>query len=194
MNSLPLALFVVFSSLSMNLILQCGLGMRGVAVHEKTRMKPFLIKLGILWSTVIVLWIGFSRIVTSLLPGFFGYILAFPLSALVFSGLEELAGRFILKGEGRAGDSLAFCDGLAAAALFMSLNIAGGFFEALVVSFGFTAGVFLACVIIREIRRRSALEAVPRFLRGGPLTLVSMGLLSLVFSSAALLFFSVLGG
>jgi hypothetical protein len=36
------------------------------------------------------------------------------------------------------------------------------------------------------------MEAVPRWLRGGPLALIAMGLLSLVFSSGALMLFGVL--
>jgi len=59
-------------------------------------------------------------------------------------------------------------------------------------AFGFTAGIFLVYLIIIEIRRRAALEAVPFFLRGKPLVLIAMGLLSLVFSAASLLFFRMI--
>jgi electron transport complex protein RnfA len=99
-----------------------------------------------------------------------------------------------LKKEPDAGSSLAFCDGLAGAALFITLNTASGFIEALVLSFGFVLGVLLAFLILGEIRRRSTMEWVPFFLRGNPLMLISLGLLSMIFSSAALVFFRVLGG
>jgi hypothetical protein len=79
------------------------------------------------------------------------------------------------------------------AALFIILGLAGSFAEAVMLSFGFSASTALAVLIIGEIRRRSAMEAVPDWLRGDPLILVAMGLLSLVFISAALVFYAVLG-
>jgi Na+-translocating ferredoxin:NAD+ oxidoreductase RnfA subunit len=78
-------------------------------------------------------------------------------------------------------------------ALFLILGLAGGFAEAAMLSFGFSAGAALAVLIVGEIRRRSSMEAVPRCLRGGPLVLVTMGLLSLVCISAAMVFYAVLG-
>ncbi|MDR0584839.1 MAG: hypothetical protein LBG57_10910 [Treponema sp.] len=190
----PLALFAVFASLSMNLALQCGLDMRGIAVTQKAGEKPPLVKLGILFITILLLWIIFSYIISSLPLGFFMYVLLFPLSALVHFGLEYLVYRFVLKRALESDGPIHYCSGLAAAALFVSLNIAGGFVEAASLSFGFVLGILLVFVIIGEIRRRSMMEAVPRFLRGAPLSLISMGLLSLVFSSAALVFFRVIGG
>jgi len=79
------------------------------------------------------------------------------------------------------------------AALFVILGLAGSFAQAAVLSFGFAAGSSLAVMITGEIRRRSAVEAVPDCLRGGPLVLAAMGLLSLVFISAATVFYAVLG-
>jgi hypothetical protein len=79
------------------------------------------------------------------------------------------------------------------AALFITLGLAGSFTQAVMLSFGFSAGAALAVLIIGEIRRRSAMEAVPACLRGGPLVLAAMGLLSLVFISVATVFYAVLG-
>ena len=79
------------------------------------------------------------------------------------------------------------------AALFIILGLAGSFAQAAMLSFGFAAGAALAVLIVDEIRRRLAMEAVPRRLRGGPLVLITMGLLSLVFTSVAVVFYTVLG-
>lgn len=190
----PLALFAVFASLSMNLALQCGLGMEGIMAPGGTGRKPPLVKLVIMFITVLLLWIFFSKMVFSLPLGFFAYLLVFPLSALAYSGVEYLVRRFMVKQGVESDGPVNFCDGLTAAALFITLNVAGGFIEAVTLSFGFVLGILLAFVILGEIRRRSMLEAVPAFLRGAPLSLVSMGLLSLIFSSAALIFFRALGG
>jgi electron transport complex protein RnfA len=190
----PLALFAVFASLSMNLALHCGLGMRGIAITQEAGGKPPLVKLGIMFITILLLWGIFSRVIFPLPLGFFAYILLFPLSALAYFCLESLACRFVLKKALESGGPITFCDGLSAAALFITLNIAGGFVEAAVLCFGFVLGVLLAFMILGEIRRRSTLEGVPVYLRGAPLALVSMGLLSLIFSSAALLFFRTIGG
>jgi hypothetical protein len=83
--------------------------------------------------------------------------------------------------------------GMLGAALFIILGLAGSFAQAAMLSFGFAAGAALAVMIAGEIRRRSAMEAVPDCLKGGPLILAAMGLLSLVFISAATVFYSVLG-
>jgi electron transport complex protein RnfA len=189
-----LALLAVFSGLSMNLILHCGLGLRGITTSESSHKDSLLIQLGIVFVTVLALWLVFSCITTAFSWGFFEYILLFPAASLAYFGLEYLLFRTVLKQRKKRQGPLFFCDGLAGAALYITLNIAGGFFEAAALSFGFVLGILLAFVIIGEIRRRAVLEAVPRFLRGSPLALISMGLLSLIFSSAALLFFRSLGG
>jgi electron transport complex protein RnfA len=183
-----LAALAVFSSLSMNLLLQCGLGMRE-AVQEREDPVP-LVQIGLVFLSLLLLWPLFSYV---LVLGFVEYLLLFPASALVYAGLERLLFRTILKREIPKSQNCCFCDGLTAAALFLTLHLASGFVEAAVLSLGFALGVLLALLILAEIRRRSRMEAVPRFLRGSPLILISMGLLSLIFSSAALIFFRVLG-
>jgi electron transport complex protein RnfA len=208
-----LALFLtlaVFSGLSMNLILRFGIGLQKIAMEEDSRDSAeksewfFLIRTGIIFVSIMLLWLFFSALQSVLFLGFLEYILIFPVSSLFFTALEYLAGRLVLKSEysfiGRliTGDGqLSFNSMLggapAGAALFIMLGLAGGFAEAVTLSFGFSAGGALAVLIVTEVRRRSAMEAVPRFLRGGPLVLVTMGLLSLVVISAATVFYAVLG-
>ena len=199
--SSALAMLAVFSGLSMNLVLQLGLGLKELITDENpdyaknTNAKGVLAGLGILFLSNFFLWLVFS-FVRSLPLGLAEYFLLFPASYLFFSVIESLsnqsasfkkiAGIFVFWNVFRT-------SALVTAALFITLNVAGNMAEAAVLSLGFTAGIALAVAIAGEIRRRSEMEAVPRFLRGGPLVLVSLGLLSLVFSSAALMFFEVLG-
>jgi electron transport complex protein RnfA len=189
-----LAALAVFSSLSLNLILHCGLGLRrAVAVRDPDDVSP-LLRPGIIFLSVLLLWMVFSYIISPLSSGFFNYVLLFPLSALVYAGWEFFFYRIVLKKVSQPPRTAVFCDGLTAAALFLTLHLASGFIEAVVLAFSFAFGVLLAIFILDEIHRRSEMEAVPRFLRGGPLALISLGFLSLIFTSAALIFFRALEG
>ena len=197
-----LVMLAVFSGLSMNLIVQLGLGLKEVVFDKnfKNTQTPAgkWAALGIIFITILVLWL-IVLFVRSILPmGMLEYLLVFPAGFLVFSGLEYLAQRctFItIRGQGIFSvlGSSHTVGSLCAAAVFIMLNIAGNLIEAAVLSFGFTLGTALALSIVTEIRRRSTMEAVPRFLQDGPLVLITMGLLSLIFSSAALMFFQTLG-
>ena len=199
-----LLMLAVFAGLSMNLVLQLGFGIREIALAEKTAAKRnaaggglLSLRLGVFFVSVLLMWQVFS-FARSLLPlGFLEYLLVFPVCFMVSSACEYLWRRYLPKtqGKGKAGTGDVFGGGaLAGAALFVMLIVAGGFIEALVLSLGFTLSTLLAVTIVAEIRRRAEMEAVPRWLRGAPLTLVAMGLLSLVFSSTAVMFFEVLGG
>jgi electron transport complex protein RnfA len=205
----------VFSGLSMNLILMFGICLQKIA-HDgasggsgKETKWAFLVRSGIYFFSLMLLWLFFSFLQSVLFLGFFEYILVFPVSAVFFTVIEYLVKLLVFDNISRESKEIflnCFCftdgvpsDGMSAngamvgASLFIILGIAGGFAEAAVLSFGFSAGTALAVLIIGEIRRRSGMEAVPRSLRGGPLVLVAMGLLSLVFTSSAMIFYAVLG-
>ncbi|HCC36684.1 MAG TPA: hypothetical protein DEQ14_03195 [Treponema sp.] len=181
-----------FSGLSVNLILQCGLGMAGFAGFQERKLP--LIKIGLGFVSVMLLWFFFSYIIPPMAMGFFGYMLLFPAPALVNAGLEYLLFVIILKRGVEREESGFFYDGLAGAALFVTLTLANSFMDAVALGFGFASGIALTLLILGEIRRRAAMEAVPRFLRGSPLTIVSMGLLSLVSGAVAVILFGALGG
>jgi electron transport complex protein RnfA len=211
----------VFSGLSMNLILRFGIGLQRIALEEEPRDSGenakwvFLVWLGIYFISVMLLWLFFSILKSVLVLGLLEYILIFPVSSLLFTGIEYLARRLLLRTGWRGGAVSLFLTAgaggspngasnnaavnapvhgaLVGAALFIILGLAGGFADAATLSFGFCAGAALAVLIVGEIRRRSAVEAVPRCLRGGPLIIIAMGLLSLVCISAAMVFYAVLG-
>ena len=196
-------MLAVFSGLSLNLILQFGLGLKEIALaqhseHTKPGVKRQLVQMGIFFLTILVLWLLISTIRSILPLGFLEYVMLFPLCLLVFSRLINVANRIILKNEAPQDDyyvtgSMYTGGVLCGTGLFLTLSIAGNLLEAAVLSLGFTLGITLVILLVNEIRRRSEIEAVPHFLRGGPLMLITLGLLSLVFSSAALMLYQTLG-
>ncbi|MCL2558334.1 MAG: hypothetical protein FWE09_07635 [Treponema sp.] len=195
----------VFSGLSVNLVLQFGMGALELALAEKGAAKGAdkgsspgfrarLLEIGVFFASVLFLW-GIFFLARNFLPlGFFEYVLVFPVG-LVFSGA--------LRGflSGRSGG--AFAQGLkaggpfdgpfVAAALFVALFAAGGVLEAAAISLGFSLGSLIAVSVVAEIKKRSETENVRSRLRGAPLALIAMGLLSLVFSYAASVLLGALG-
>jgi len=187
MNGIPVILLMIFSAFTMNLMLQCALGLKGTAETGNNRGLTTLIKLGLIFFSVILLWVFLSKIFFNIFSGLHIYVLLFPVSYIVYEGLEFLFFRYIIKKDRKEDGYVNFPGGITAVAVFICLNIANSFFQVAVLAFGFTSGIFVVLMIIKEIRRRAALEAVPRFLRGNPLILITMGLLSLVFSVGSLL-------
>jgi electron transport complex protein RnfA len=185
----------VFSALSLNLILHLGLGIRNIKNEADKPPRHLWYQWAVLFLAILLLWLLFTYIFSPLSLGFFEYFLLFPLSALVRGGLKRLLRRlFPGLPEGREQFSFASgYDGLILAALLLTLRLSSSFVEALALSLGFSLGFLGVLFLLREIRRRSALEKVPRALRGVPLTLISMGFLSLVFSSVSVILLHLLG-
>ncbi|MDR2470803.1 MAG: hypothetical protein LBD09_01670 [Treponema sp.] len=185
---------VVFSGLSLNLLLHFALGLRGAAKREDRPLPLF--QLGIFFLAVVMLWVVFSLILNPLGLDFLEYPALFPLSVLACRGLERLFRRIFPRaaagGSGYFRPGTAY-EGLVPAALFITLGMAAAPAEALALSLGFSLGVLISLVLVKEIRLRSALEQVPPVLRGRPLALISMGLLSLIFSSVAAVLLKTLG-
>jgi electron transport complex protein RnfA len=172
----------------------------------------------VLFVVPFVLWLVFTYV---LIPSAFGFLESFLLlpATLALSAASELifayffpggkitlnpsarpprppfALRSLIENPGfeKALFSSSSCNGLALASLFLTLRLALTPAEALALTLGFSLGVLLSAMILREISRRSSLEAVPELLRGAPLALISMGLLSLVFSSLSAIFLRILG-
>jgi electron transport complex protein RnfA len=183
----------IFSMLNMNLVLQCALGIKGAEESRNCGRSATIIRLGIIFIAVILLWLFFSKIIFSLFSGIFIYILIFPVSFIVYEGIQYLTVKYIIKKDIENESFLNFAGGITAVSVFICINISTGFFQTVILSFGFTFGIMVVFLIIREIRRRAALEAIPPFLRGNPLILVSIGLLSIVFSASSVLFLRMMG-
>jgi len=192
MNQIPFVVLIILSAFSMNLTLQCALGIKGAAESKNPGHFSNFIKLGVIFFSVVLLWAFFFKLIHSMISGLFIYMLIFPVSYIVYEALEYLFFNQLIKKEA-AGCSVSFPGGITSAAVFICLNIADNITQAVLLSFGFAAGICLVLIITGEIRRRAALEAVPLFLRGKPLVLISMGMLSLVFSVSALLIFRMIG-
>ncbi|MDR1024894.1 MAG: hypothetical protein LBL56_04145 [Treponema sp.] len=202
-----LAILGICASLAMNLLTQFGLGLTlagardGENPKENFRLFPPAF-LGFS-AALFLLWLFFTYILSLLNPGLYWYLLLYPLSTALTKGLDRLPGKIGRIGPGRKWSSpgagipvsfLSFPRGwgeFLPFGLLISLHLALQPPEALVLALGFSLGLCLSLGIIREIQRRSQFEAVPSFLRGSPLTLISLGLLSLIFSSASILFFNL---
>ncbi|MDR0498073.1 MAG: hypothetical protein LBH42_10700 [Treponema sp.] len=199
---IPLASLAVFSGLSLNILLQFALGAPDVAVdgsHKKNINRDLpLVQLAILFISVLFLWMFFSYLFPAFLRGFFEYFLFFPFSALFCMGfeflIEKLVPRVLPNFDRIKKTFSAFTayDGLVPTSLILTTYAASTFADAFVLALFFAFGNLTATLILNEIRRRSSLEWIPRYLRGTPLVLVSMGLLSLISASVAGIFFKML--
>ena len=189
---ISLAALAVLSGLSLNLLLQFALGTQGAAGDSRERgVVPFF-QLGIMFLSILLLWVFFTHILPPLWTGFPEYFLFFPLSALLCMGLERLGGRVIPKFGPRIFNAKTAYDGLVPVSLLITYALANGFGRAFALAFFFALGNLAAMLIVSEIRRKSTMERVPVFLRGSPLVLISMGLLSLITGAAAGICFRVL--
>jgi electron transport complex protein RnfA len=218
----------VFSGLSLNLLLQFGLGIREIIditgqvpkPAEHTREWGGIASPGwiVLFAAPLMLWLFFTYV---LIPPAFGFLESFlllPATLAVSAVLERVFAWFFPGGKitldpsahpprppftlqgfienagfGKALFNGSSCNGLALASLFLTLRLELTPVEALALTLGFSLGVLLSAMILREISRRSSLEAVPELFRGAPLALISMGLLSLAFSSISAIFLRILG-
>ncbi|MCL2139978.1 MAG: hypothetical protein FWH41_10685, partial [Treponema sp.] len=190
----------IFSGFAMNLLLHLGLGLYWAAAPEKKNLKNYLYKLTDVFSAIITVWLIAALVRYFSSPDFLEYIFLFPVCYMVYLALKNTADSLINRKNIKNVSSYhsdsadSYTGGmLAGAALFVILNIAGNFIEAVVISLGSLIGIMLAIIIIGEIQRRSDMEATPQILKGIPLALISVGLLSLIFSSAAIMLFKVLG-
>jgi electron transport complex protein RnfA len=205
-----LIILAVFSGLSLNLMLQMGLGIRDIGFHPERIVRNTLFQWGILFFSVLLFWLLFSYVLSPLALGYLEYFLLFPLITAAGKGFKALNRRFLLLGTQPAAwiptplieklsaaelfPAVAAHDGLTIAALILTLRLAGSFVEAAVLSLGFSLGGAAAVLILRDIHRRSSLERLPLALRGRPLLFISMGLMSLIFSSVAAVLLRVLEG
>jgi electron transport complex protein RnfA len=186
-----MAVLFCFASLSLNLTLDFALGIREMVSRERTSRTHCYYPWAVLFVSTALLWVFFARIIGFL--GILDYLLIFPLSALAGLGAEKLLFHLVpgLGENPRIFKMGSPYNGLSAAALVLTLQFAVNFGEALSLSAGFALGGLFAFLIIKEIQKRSFLEAIPYGLRGTPVLLISMGILALVFSAASALFLKI---
>ncbi len=192
----------VFSGLSLNLLLQFALGTAGAAgdTDHKTNAKRELplIQFCIFFISTLVLWVFFKYIMPGFWRVFSEYFLFFPLSAIVCMGFELFAERCLpqiypkFTGLKKSFSAITAYDGLIPASLIITFIVAKTFTDVLVIALSFALGSLAAMLTLNEISRRSTLEWVPKYLRGTPLILISMGFLSLISIFAAGIFFRIL--
>jgi electron transport complex protein RnfA len=192
----------VFSGLSLNLLLQFALGTAGAAsdTGNKTNAKRELplIQFCIFFVSTLFLWVFFKYLLSGFWRGFSEYFLFFPLSAIVCMGLELFVERVLprifpkFKGLKKSFSAITAYDGLIPVSLIITFIAAETFTDTLVIALSFALGNLAAMLTLNEISRRSTLEWVPKYLRGTPLILISMGLLSLISTFAAGIFFRIL--
>jgi Na+-translocating ferredoxin:NAD+ oxidoreductase subunit A len=145
-----------------------------------------------------LLLVFFEYFLPAFWRGFSEFFLFFPLSALVCMGLERLIERILprifskFKGMRKSFSAITAYDGLVPASLIIIFIAAEAFTDVLVIALFFVLGNLTAMLTLNEISRKSSLERVPKFLRGTPLILVSMGLLSLISIFAAGIFLKIL--
>lgn len=185
----------VFASLSLNLIIQFVLGVQEIGQEDEPEPLP-LFQAAVLFIAVLLLWFLFFYVVAPFSSFFFEYLLFLPLSVLACLGLEAAAKYLFpqIIPKKSLFDPNSSYNGLVLTALILILHIASNFAEAAVVSLGFSLGVLLSILILRNIRLRSYAETVPFFLRGKPLLLISMGFLSIIFTSTAAVLLNALIG
>ena len=191
---ISLAALAVFSALSLNLLLSFALGAAGILRNgeQKEITKIPIYQSAVVFFSVLFIWIIITYIFPFFMGGFFEFFLLFPVCALCCMGLEIFGEAFLikkinpsLKGINKIYNAYTAYDGLVPVALLLCINLALTFTDAFVLAFFFALGNLAAVQILYEIHRRSGLEKVPAFLRGSPLILISMGLLSLIFFSVA---------
>jgi amino acid transporter len=56
-------LLIIFSAFTMNLAVQCALGIKGASESKNCNRKSTLIKLGVIFISVIFLWFFFVKVI-----------------------------------------------------------------------------------------------------------------------------------
>ncbi len=180
------AFLIIFTGFSVNLAVQFGLGIKDILSTKQCQWRYPLYKGIVLFFSVIVTCLIFTIVLYPLGLGFLETLLVLPLSIL-FASLIEKAVLFLFLRWIRPVQTSVFSayNGLVFGASFFALKTAESFWEIIIMAAGFSIGYVLSMAILQEIHKRSFIEAVPVLLRGAPLMLISLGLLSLVCSAAA---------
>jgi electron transport complex protein RnfA len=180
------ALLIIFTGFSFNLVVQIGLGIRNSMSIKQFQFRYSLFQSLILFFSVLFTWLAFGYVIIPLGLSFLETLLLLPLSfffaAIVEKGFQAVLSRWINPDYCKVFSAY---KALVFASAFFITKVGNSFGESLIMAAGFALGYFLSMAIVMEIHKRSSIEAVPKVLRGAPLLLISLGLLSLVCSAAA---------
>jgi electron transport complex protein RnfA len=189
-----LAALAVFSGLSLNLLINLGIGIQDFKQEPYRLFRFIFFQWFSLVVSVMVLWSFFTYIFTPLSLGFFEYFLFFPFAATLGSFWNFLFARLFPreKSEERVFSMSSAHNGMVTGALLITIRLAGSFSGALALVLGFSLGFLAAIFILRAILDRSLEETVPPPLCGTPLLLISTGLISLIFSSLSVIILRLL--
>jgi electron transport complex protein RnfA len=178
---------IIFTGFSANVLLQFGFGLQDITKLKEHKSKYSLYQSVLLFLSVILIWLIFTFILFPLRLGFMETLLLLPLSillpALVEKGIVRISSKWKNPLQVRL---VSIYNGLVFGAAFFVQRTAESFLDAVIMAAGFSAGYMLSMTIIMEIHKKSSIEAVPKALKGTPLILISLGLLSLVCSTAAI--------
>jgi hypothetical protein len=185
--------YLVLASLALfqfNLLLGLGIGLNGVmGVKEDGKSRPLhaVCQWAASGVSVFASWFLFTSVPVSAFSGGLSCVLAYPASALLLFAADRLAGLLVpsYRRESGALSPYSAYAGSAIAALLLTLRLASTAAEAALLSGCFPLGLIAASALLRTIASRSSREAVPRFLRGKPLLLLTMAVLTLICSSIA---------
>ncbi len=185
-------LIAISAAASFNVFLQFGLGLRNLfrssdSVTPDPRRGAIIIAL-----TGPIIFAFYNFLLTPLSLGFLNIFILYPFLALCCYGIDH----FIFPRISihiPLGDPLAITayDGLAIGNAFFVLRLAPDFVSALVFSVAEAAGFWLTGCILAALLKRLENEHVPVILRGLPISLIAIGLLSLVCAYLASLSFAL---
>jgi Na+-transporting NADH:ubiquinone oxidoreductase subunit NqrE len=189
-----LAALAVFSGISLNLLIQMGIGIRDFNREPYRPFRFILFQWFSLVVSTIVLWCFFT-----LLPvDFLEYFLLFPLIAALGKLWGFISCRLFPQENykddhrKRVFSMTSVHNGQVMAVLLVTERLAGSFYEVLALIAGFSLGFLAAVYILRAIHGRFFDETARPLLRGTPLFLITTGLLALIFSSLSVIFLRLL--
>jgi hypothetical protein len=202
MKEMSLYLYAVLSALSLNLVLETGLGF-GMAYKDAILpAKIRLLRWGSLFAVVFLFWLLWTYLFSPLALGFFDLVFIFPLCALALSVIDIYTQRkkpagntppphqqkaAVTEPENRNETRTVFgMTPLCVFALFLTLMSASSVPEAALLSFFFAAGGLAASYLLKIIHARAqgSLLAGKKIL-GLPYAYISAGLLAFIFSAVS---------
>jgi len=191
MGSLTSLALCFFAALSLNLFFNFALGAKEILRRKQIPSLHLSYPWLIVFVSTVFLWIFFARVLR-FSGGLLDFLLLLPFSAVASSVLEKFFFYVVSQYKDPGANPGLFAAGSAytevtAVSALLTLRFALSFADAVLLALAFSGGGLSAFLIIREISKRSSIETIPYGLRGTPVLLVSMGILSLVFSAVSVL-------